>query len=141
MYTQPGQDVPVHYLYRSLSQKQLAAYYATADVLLVTPLIDGMNLVAKEYVTVQHANDGSGGLVLSEFTGASVELSQAVLCNPFDVEGLSYRIEQAMGQSPEIRRRALAQMAEQVRVHDVHDWVSTQLDDIATRGATARERG
>jgi trehalose 6-phosphate synthase len=139
MYTQPGQDVPVHYLYRSLSQKQLAAYYATADVMLVTPLIDGMNLVAKEYVTVQHSFGGSGGLVLSEFTGASVELPQAVLCNPFDVEGLSYRIEQAMGQTPEIRRKALAEMANDVRLHDVHSWVSTQLDDIAAKGAIAHQ--
>ena len=55
-----------------------------------------MNLVCKEYVTVQQAHGGSGVLILSEFTGAAVELSQAVLCNPFDVEGLSYRIEQAL---------------------------------------------
>ncbi len=105
--------------------------------MLVTPLIDGMNLVAKEYVTVQHAFGGSGGLVLSEFTGASVELPQAVLCNPFDVEGLSYRIEQAMGQTPAIRRKALTEMANDVRLHDVHSWVSTQLDDIAAKGALA----
>src|SRR6201986_1296530 len=87
-FTQPGSDVPVHYLYRGLSPQQLAAYYAFADALLVTPLIDGMNLVCKEYVTVQQAAGGSGALVLSEFTGAAVELPQAVLCNPFDVEGL-----------------------------------------------------
>ena len=124
MYTQPGSDVPVHYLYRGLSPQQLAAYYAAADALLVTPLIDGMNLVCKEYVTVQQAHEGSGALILSEFTGAAVELSQAVLCNPFDVEGLSYRIEQALALPPEARRQAMAAMAGQVRTHDVHDWVS-----------------
>ena len=59
-FTEPGHDVPVHYLYRGLPQQQLAAYYAVAAALLVTPLIDGMNLVAKEYVTVQHARQGSG---------------------------------------------------------------------------------
>ena len=107
-FTEPGSDVPVHYLYRSLSQQQLAAYYAIADALLVTPLIDGMNLVCKEYVIVQQARGGSGGLVLSEFTGAAVELPQAVLCNPFDVEGLSYRIEQALRLSDTDRRSALA---------------------------------
>src|SRR6202034_144031 len=107
VFTEPGGDVPVHYLYRSLSPEQLTAYYALADALLVTPLIDGMNLVCKEYVTVQDARSGSGILVLSEFTGAADELSQAVLCNPFDVEGLSYRIEHSLGLAEKTRRRAI----------------------------------
>jgi trehalose 6-phosphate synthase len=134
VFTEPGSDVPVHYLYRGLSPQQLAAYYAFADGLLVTPLIDGMNLVCKEYVTVQQAHGGSGGLVLSEFTGAAVELPQAVLCNPFDVEGLSYRIEQALAMTPGARRDALAAMAGHVRTYDVHAWVSGQLEEIAARG-------
>jgi trehalose 6-phosphate synthase len=133
-FTEPGSDVPVHYLYRGLSQQQLTAYYALANALLVTPLIDGMNLVCKEYVTVQHALGGSGALVLSEFTGAADELSQAVLCNPFDVEGLSYRIEQALRMTVTDRRSALAAMAERVRTHDVHRWVDGQLTEIAARG-------
>jgi trehalose 6-phosphate synthase len=133
-FTEPGSDVPVHYLYRGLSQQQLTAYYALADVLLVTPLIDGMNLVCKEYVTVQQARGGSGALVLSEFTGAAVELSQAISCNPFDVEGLSYRIEQALRLTDGERRSALASMAERVRTYDVHRWVSDQLTEIAARG-------
>jgi trehalose 6-phosphate synthase len=133
-FTEPGGEIPVHYLYRSLSQQQLAAYYAIADALLVTPLIDGMNLVCKEYVIVQQARRGSGALVLSEFTGAAVELPQAVLCNPFDVEGLSYRIEQALRLSDTDRRSALAAMAERVRTYDVHRWVTDQLTEIAARG-------
>jgi alpha,alpha-trehalose-phosphate synthase [UDP-forming] len=135
VFTEPGNDVPVHYLYRGLSQQQLSAYYAFADALLVTPLIDGMNLVCKEYVTVQAARGGSGALVLSEFTGAAVELSQAVLCNPFDVEGLSYRIEHALNVGRDARRKNLAAMAEHVRAHDVYHWVSGQLGLIADRGA------
>jgi trehalose 6-phosphate synthase len=134
LYTEPGNDVPVHYLYRGLSLPQLTAYYAFADAMLVTPLIDGMNLVCKEYVTVQEAHGGSGVLILSEFTGAAVELSQAVLCNPFDVEGLSYRIEQALNLGADSRRTALAAMAEHVRTYDVHNWVSGQLALIAARG-------
>jgi trehalose-6-phosphate synthase len=130
LYTEPGNDVPVHYLYRGLSQQQLAAYYALADALLVTPLIDGMNLVCKEYVIVQQARGGNGVLVLSEFTGAAVELPEAVLCNPFDVEGLSYRIEHALRLTPATRREALAAMAKHVRTYDVHRWVSDQLADI-----------
>jgi trehalose 6-phosphate synthase len=134
-FTEPGSDVPVHYLYRGLSHQQLTAYYAFADVMLVTPLIDGMNLVCKEYVTVQDAHGSGGALILSEFTGAAVELPQAVLCNPFDVEGLSYRIEQALRLPPDARRESLAAMAEHVRTHDVHNWVSGQLAMIAARGA------
>jgi trehalose-6-phosphate synthase len=72
--------------------------------------------------------------VLSEFTGAAVELYQAILCNPFDVEGLSFRIEQALRMTEQERRSALAAMADHVRTHDVHRWVSGQLTEIATRG-------
>jgi trehalose 6-phosphate synthase len=133
-YTEPGSDVPVHYLYRGLDQQQLAAYYALADGLLVTPLIDGMNLVCKEYVIVQQALGGSGALILSEFTGAADELPQAVLCNPFDVEGLSYRIEHALGLPTGARREAITAMAEHVRSHDVYRWVAGQLAAIAENG-------
>ena len=133
-FTEPGSDVPIHYLYRGLPPQQLAAYYAAAEALLVTPLIDGMNLVAKEYVTVQHARRGSGALVLSEFTGAAAELREAVPCNPFDVEGLSQRIEQALRLPSDARRAALAAMARHVRGHDVHQWVAGQLAGIASRG-------
>jgi len=129
-FTEPGGDVLVHYLYRGLSQRQLAAYYSAAAALLVTPLIDGMNLVAKEYVTVQQARGGDGALVLSEFTGAAVELREAVLCNPFDVEGLSYRIEHALGLPHEQRRAAIAAMARRVRTNDVHKWLAGQLAAI-----------
>jgi trehalose-6-phosphate synthase len=139
LYTEPGSDVPVHYLYRGLSQQQLAAYYALADALLVTPLMDGMNLVCKEYVTVQNARGGRGVLLLSEFTGAAVELPQAVHCNPFDVEGLSYRIEYALGMSADAKREATAAMAAHVRDYDVYRWVSDQLADI-TKAAAAVTR-
>jgi trehalose 6-phosphate synthase len=136
-FTEPGNDVPVHYLYRGLPQLQLAAYYAIADCLLVTPLIDGMNLVCKEYVTVQQARGADGTLVLSEFTGAAVEMPQAVMCNPFDVEGLSYRIEHALHLPAETRRTAISAMADHVRTHDVYRWVNDQLADITSRGVRA----
>jgi trehalose-6-phosphate synthase len=73
--------------------------------------------------------------VLSEFTGAAAELGDAVPCNPFDVEGLSQRIEQALRLPVAARRSALAAMALHVRRHDVHRWVAGQLADIAARGA------
>ena len=131
-FTAPGKDVPVHYLYRSLTPQSLTAYYAAADLMLVTPLVDGMNLVAKEYVAVQSARDGDGVLLLSEFTGAAVELKDAVLCNPFDVDGLSLLLEQALALPAAGRRRAMAAMARRVTTHDVHRWVDVQLSDIAS---------
>ncbi len=137
-FTEPGQDVPVHYLYRGLAQQQLAAYYAIADVMVVTPLIDGMNLVAKEYVTVQQARHGSGKLVLSEFTGAAVELREAIMCNPFDIEGLSQCIERAIRLPPDAGRAAIAAMARRVRNHDVHRWVDEQLAVISSRATAPR---
>ncbi|MDR2986397.1 MAG: trehalose-6-phosphate synthase [Nocardiopsaceae bacterium] len=130
-FTEPGSDVPVHYLHRSLPPEQLAAYYAVADIMLVTPLIDGMNLVAKEYVTVQQARRGSGAMILSEFAGAGSELREAIPCNPFDVEGLSLRIEHALELSQNTRRAAIAAMAKHVAANDVHRWVAKQLGDIA----------
>jgi trehalose 6-phosphate synthase len=93
-----------------------------------------MNLVAKEHVTVQQARRGSGTLILSEFTGAADELREALPCNPFDVEGLSQRIEHALRLPGDARRTALAAMARHVRGHDVHQWVARHLADIASRG-------
>ena len=74
----------VLYQHQSFDRERLVKFYATADIMLVTPFKDGMNLVAKEYVACH--GDGSGALVLSEFAGAAEELSEAFLCNPFDVE-------------------------------------------------------
>jgi trehalose 6-phosphate synthase len=133
-YTEPGGPVPVHYVYRGLAAPQLVAAYATAAALLVTPLIDGMNLVAKEFITVQRARQSCAALVLSEFTGAADELSEAVSCNPFDVEGLSERMEYAL-EMPAVRRRAdMGAMAGRVRRYDVHQWVTDQLDSISSCG-------
>ena len=129
-FTVPGSDVPVHYLYRGLPPEQLVAYYAAADVMLVTPLVDGMNLVAKEYVAVQSATGAHGALVLSEFTGAANELRDAVLCNPFDVEGLSLLVERAVELPAAARRKAMAAMGKRVNSHDVHRWVDGQIGDI-----------
>ena len=129
-FTAPGQDVPVHYLYRGLTPQRLAAYYAVADVLMVTPLVDGMNLVAKEYVTVQHARRQAGVLVLSEFTGAALEMREALTCNPFDLDGLTAVLDTALHLAPETRRRAMAAMARRVATSDVHAWVASQIGSI-----------
>jgi trehalose 6-phosphate synthase len=130
-FTEPGHDVPVHYLYRGVSREKLAAYYRLADVMCVTPLKDGMNLVAKEFVTCQAAGGDDGALLLSEFAGALLEFGDdAIRCNPFDVEGLSYLMEAAIGLDSADRRARLRRMAEAVRRNDVFRWVNDQLRAI-----------
>ena len=84
---------PVHYLHQSFPREEMAALYLAADVMLVTALRDGMNLVAKEYVAARH--DGDGVLVLSEFAGAADELTQALLINPHDIAGTKAAIMRA----------------------------------------------
>ena len=131
-FTEPGHDVPVHYLHRSIDRTRLAAYYRIADVMCVTPLKDGMNLVAKEFVTVRDATDGDGVLVLSEFCGTAYEFGHdAVRCNPFDVEGLAALMEGALDLQPEDRRERLARMAQVVRDNDVFRWVDDELAAIS----------
>jgi trehalose 6-phosphate synthase len=130
-FTAPGQDVPVHYLYRGVPRESLAAYYRIADVMCITPLKDGMNLVAKEFVTVQAAAGGSGALLLSEFAGTALEFGDdAVRCNPFDVEGTSYLMESLLELGEDDRRGRIGRMAEVVRGNDVFRWVEDELRDI-----------
>jgi trehalose-6-phosphate synthase len=95
---------PITYVRRSLPQSELAALYAAADVALVTPLRDGLNLVAKEYVACKSSGDGV--LILSEFAGAAAEMGEALLANPYDEEGLSNTIGRALslGETEEFLR-------------------------------------
>ncbi len=114
---------PIHYLHQHLPREELAAMYLAADVLLVTPLRDGMNLVAKEYVASRH--DEGGALVLSEFAGAAKELTEAYLVNPYDADGMKTMIMRALEDPPEERRRRMRAMREQVATHDVHRWLAS----------------
>jgi trehalose 6-phosphate synthase len=129
-FTEPAADVPVHYLFRGVRHDRLLAYYRLADVCLLTPLRDGMNLVAKEFVVAQDATDGAGALVLSEFTGAAEELREALSCNPFDVEGLAATIELALALDEEDRRQRLARMATTVHDHDVFAWAQQEISAL-----------
>jgi trehalose 6-phosphate synthase/phosphatase len=122
--------VPVHYIYRSLSERELVALYRAADVLLVTPLRDGMNLVAKEFVASR--TDGDGVLVLSEFAGASWELPEAVQVNPYDIDGMAESTYRALMMGPEERWTRLAPLRVRVKTYDVHHWVATFLEELET---------
>jgi trehalose 6-phosphate synthase len=137
-FTDPGGDVPVYYLYGAVPRERLLAYYRLADVCLVTPLADGMNLVAKEFVTAQAATGGAGALVLSEFTGAAVELRDALPCNPFDVAGLGAAIEAALGLDEDDRRRRIERMAAAVARRDIHWWTEQELATTEGSGRAAR---
>ncbi len=127
-YGEVGHPV-VHYIHRPVPRDELIAFYVAADVMLVTPLRDGMNLVAKEYVACR--NDLGGALVLSEFTGAAAELRQAYLVNPHDLEGVKDTIEAALNQSVEEGRRRMRSMRRQVLAHDVDRWARSFLDALA----------
>ena len=122
-------STPVHYMHRAVSLEQLVALYCAADVMLVTPLRDGMNLVAKEFVASR--NDEDGVLVLSEFAGAAAELDGALVINPYDVEAVANGIERALGLTVEERRARMNGLRRRVREYDVHAWASSfiaQLD-------------
>lgn len=119
----------VQYLHHSYPRDEMAALYLAADVLLVTPLRDGMNLVAKEYVTCRY--DDGGALVLSEFTGAFHELHQAFVCNPHDIEGLKQTIMRAIETPDKEKRRLMRAMRRRVADHDVQRWAARFLDNLA----------
>jgi trehalose 6-phosphate synthase/phosphatase len=122
--------VPVHYIFRSLSERELVALYRAADVMLVTPLRDGMNLVAKEFVASRI--DGDGVLVLSEFAGASWELPEAIQVNPYDVDGMAESAYRALTMDLEERRSRLAPLRIRVETYDVHRWAATFLEQLET---------
>ena len=125
----------VHYLHRPVPRDELIAFFVAADVMLVTPLRDGMNLVAKEYVACR--SDLGGALVLSEFTGAAAELRQAYLANPHHLEGVKDAIEAALTQEPEEGRRRMRALRRQVLAHDVDRWARAFLDALADTRADA----
>ena len=127
-YGKVGHPV-VHYLHQAVPRDDLIAFFVAADVMLVTPLRDGMNLVAKEYVACR--SDLGGALVLSEFTGAAAELRQAYLTNPHHLDGVKDSIQAALEQSPEEGRRRMRAMRRQVLAHDVDGWARAFLDALA----------
>jgi alpha,alpha-trehalose-phosphate synthase [UDP-forming] len=118
----------IHYLHQSYPREEMAALYLAADLMLVTSLRDGMNLVAKEYVACRIGD--SGALVLSEFTGAADELTGAFLVNPHDIDGLKDTIEQAALVSPAEARRRMRSMRRRVTDNDVARWAAGFLDAL-----------
>jgi len=125
----------VHYLHQSMDRDELVALYCAADVMVVTPLRDGMNLVCKEYVATRHGLDGV--LVLSEFAGAAAELTGgALLVNPYDLDGVAQTLEQALTMDPIEERARMRTLHRQVMTHDVGRWAQSFLDFLDPSAST-----
>ena len=118
----------VHYLHQSLPREELAAFYVAADVMAVTPLRDGMNLVAKEYVACRV--NGGGVLLLSEFTGAAKELRAAIQVNPFDTDAVKEGLRSALTMPVQQARQRMRTLRRQVLTHDVHRWAADFLSAL-----------
>ncbi|MEW6250807.1 MAG: trehalose-6-phosphate synthase [Planctomycetota bacterium] len=124
-FTEPGW-IPIHHVFRPVERDELLALYRTADVGLVTPLKDGMNLVAKEYCACQV--EGDGVLILSEFAGAAVQLGRhALLVNPYDLDGVAAALHQAVRTPRAARHAAMRHLRTNIRRYDVHWWAEQFL--------------
>jgi glucosylglycerol-phosphate synthase len=129
---------PVVFFTNAVPFERLLAYYRSADVCLTTPLRDGLNLVAKEFVAAKHGAEKPGVLVLSEFTGCAVELPSAVLTNPYSNRDLDRALDLALGMSAEEAQARMEAMGATVRSRDVGHWVDHTLDRFAEVGAARR---
>ncbi len=127
---------PIRYVNRSYSRTVLAGLYRAADVGLVTPLRDGMNLVAKEYLAAQDP-ENPGVLVLSQFAGAARELDRALLINPHELDAVAASIKRALEMPLEERRERHAPMLAHLQTHDITRWAEDYLSLLA-EGRTSR---
>ena len=123
---------PIHFVYGTVNYTELMALYSLAAVALVTPLIDGMNLVAKEYVAAQDVGEGGtpGVLILSEFAGAAEELFNATIVNPYDVDAVATAIADALATPAEEARRRMGPMRQRVMSYDAARWAKNFVDDL-----------
>ena len=125
-FTRPSGWVPIHYVFRSLTRSELLAYYRAAEIALVTPLKDGMNLVAKEFCACSIEEESV--LILSEFAGAAAQLQNgALLVNPYDRDGVADAIYTAFGLPPAARRTRMRRLRRTIREHDIFWWVDSFL--------------
>ena len=120
---------PLIYRERHHDHREIDTFYRLADFCMVTSLHDGMNLVAKEFVAAR--DDDDGALILSRFTGASHELPDALLVNPYDVEDVAAAIHRAITLPAAERRDRMRRMRVQVREHNIYGWAGLLLDELA----------
>jgi trehalose 6-phosphate synthase len=125
---QNGSWRPVVLVERQCSHEEVTRWYRAADICLVTSLHDGMNLVAKEYLAAR--DDEEGVLILSKFTGAAVELRDALIVNPYDVDGVADAINRGLEMGFGERRMRMQRMRRQVTEHNVYRWAASILGDL-----------
>jgi trehalose 6-phosphate synthase len=125
---QTAQWKPILLIERQCSHAEVDLWYRAASVCLVTSLHDGMNLVAKEYVAAH--DDEDGVLVLSKFTGAATELLDALIVNPYDIEGVAEAIHQALEMDLDERRKRMQRMRHHVMDHNIYRWAASILGDL-----------
>jgi trehalose 6-phosphate synthase len=123
---------PVRYVHRSMSRDTLAALFRGSEVGLVTPLRDGMNLVAKEYIAAQNEED-PGVLILSKFAGAAEELEEALIVNPYNIDAMANAMQTALRMPIEERKERHAALLQRIKTHDVCFWRRSFLDVLNSR--------
>ena len=124
--------VPIHYIFRHLTRTELLGYYRTAEIALITPIKDGMNLVAKEYCACNIEDNGV--LILSEFAGTAAQLHKhALLVNPYDVEGVAEALRDAFSMPYDERAERMRQLRSSVRRYDIYRWVERFLEAAISR--------
>lgn len=127
---------PIHYMYRSFGFEELISLYLAADILFLTPLRDGMNLIAKEYVAARQ--DRTGVLILGEMAGTAQELSEAIIINPNDLQATSRALETALGMRRAEQKKRMATMQSRLRRYDIGRWTADfmeRLDEVKARQA------
>ncbi len=125
-FTEPGW-IPIHYLYRSLSRQELVSFYLASDIALVTPLRDGMNLVAKEFCVCNYQEDGV--LILSEFAGAASQLHRdAILVNPYDVNGIAEAVRRGFYMHSSERQARMQGLRSIIQEYDIHFWLTSFME-------------
>ncbi len=127
---------PIIYRKNKLEQQDLAAYYRLADVAVITPIRDGMNLVAKEYVAAR--GDGDGVLILGRQAGAAAELAESILVDPSDIEAFAGAIHRALTMPRREQKKRMAQLRERVQKNTIYHWVGAILDELALLPVTKR---
>jgi trehalose-6-phosphate synthase len=127
--------MPLRYLYTQFGAEELASYYRCADIALLTPLRDGMNLVAKEFVASRVEDDGV--LILSEFAGAAEELTEALLVNPYDINQIADRLKAAVNMSATERATRMSALRAKVMANNLEYWSEKFLNALAPETALA----
>jgi trehalose 6-phosphate synthase/phosphatase len=124
-------NVPVHFIHKSVDFSELCALYSLADVAMVTPLIDGMNLVAKEYLACQQAN--CGVLILSEFAGAAQELPNSLIVNPYNVQEVAQSLKKALRLTEAEKQKMVQPMKDRVIKYDARYWADSFFRDLTAK--------